>query len=413
MNRQFWITARRLLSGALLWLLLVATVVGQQDSVDFEPPRQQPPAPSVYLRVPPGESFKLATPNPEEMDSATGSVLPPVAKGGAPAGALPPGNSGLTQLARGTSELWLISTRRLPQGEHDVSPAFVPDVNRYVWGRGWVPSSLEELLRGKGTAATTVFVHGNDTNDEFALRGGSGLFSELLGNPTAPAPPTRFVIWSWPNEPTTLRVRKIAQNNAGRVNVEGYYLAVFLHHITPQTPTGIVGYSSGAGVVTGALHVLGNGTLAGHRLPSSPEHPGIVHAVLLGAAMPNDWLLPGRLHDRALSQVERLVVTVNPADSVLRWYPMLWGKGGPDALGVTGVPNAAMLGTEQAKVVQLNVQGDLYNRHSWRYYAGSQQVVSLLRQEVSSLPASNPAGVAGRQRYARAPAEGPAAAQRR
>ena len=80
MNRQFWITTRRLLSGALLWLLLVATVVGQQDSVDFDPPRKQPPAPSVYLRVPPGESFKLATPNPEELDSATGSVLPPVTK---------------------------------------------------------------------------------------------------------------------------------------------------------------------------------------------------------------------------------------------------------------------------------------------------------------------------------------------
>ena len=253
----------------------------------------------------------------------------------------------------------------------------MPDVNRYVWGRGWVSSSLEELLRGKGTVATTVFVHGNDTNDEFALRAGSGLFSELLGNPIRPAPPTRFVIWSWPNEPTTLRVRKIAQNNAGRVNVEGYYLAVFLRHITPQMPTGIVGYSSGAGVVTGALHVLGNGTLAGRRLPSSPERPGIVHAVLLGAAMPNDWLLPGRLHDRAPSQVERLVITVNAADSVLRWYPMLWGKGGPDAAGRDRHPECRNVG---------NRAGESRATERARRFVQPPQLAVLRRLSASRIP---------------------------
>ncbi|HEY1599449.1 MAG TPA: hypothetical protein VGG64_07595 [Pirellulales bacterium] len=398
----------------MLWLMLVPTAWGQNDPADHEPPRLPPPNPSVYLRVLPGESLKAAPSSSIPPEPSVGPVLPQVARSGAPNSALAPAASGMSQLARGASELWMVSTRRLVPNVSDGSPYFAPDVSRYVGGRGWVPSSLEELVRTpQGTSATTVFVHGNDTNDEFAVRGGTNLFSELLGNPTAPAPPTRFVVWSWPNEPTTLRVRKIAQANAGRVNVEGYYLAAFLQRTVGHHPTGVVGYSSGAGVVTGALHVLGGGTLVGYRLASAPLQSAGIHAVLLGAAVPNEWLYPGRLHERALSQVEKLVITVNPADSVLRWYPLLWGKGGPGALGATGIPNVSLLGSEQSKVVQLNVQGDLSNRHSWRYYAVAPQVISLLRQEVSELPATSMAGAMPRQRYARMPQEIPSSEQRR
>jgi hypothetical protein len=414
MNRQHWSVARRLHCVVLLWLSIVPTAWAQNDPADHEPPRLPPPSPSVYLRVLPGVSLGAAASDSLATETSVGSVLPQVARSGAPNSAIAPPASGMTQLARGTSELWMVSTRRLVPAGGAASPLFAPDVSRYVWGRGWVPSSVEDLLHApKGTAATTIFVHGNDTNDEFAVRGGTGLFSELLGNPAAPAPPTRFVIWSWPNEPTTLRVRKIAQANAGRVNVEGYYLAAFLQLTAGHTPTGVVGYSSGAGVVTGALHVLGGGTLVGYRLASAPLHSAGIHAVLLGAAVPNEWLYPGRLHERALSQVERLVITVNPADSVLRWYPMLWGKGGPEALGATGITHLSLLGREQSKVVQLNVQGDLSNRHSWRYYSGSPQVVSLLRQEVSELPTASMAAAAARQRYARALQEVSADGQRR
>ena len=51
--------------------------------------------------------------------------------------------------------------------------------------------------------------------------------------------------------------------------------------------------------------------------------------------------MPGMPHERAWTQLERMVITVNSNDAVLQWYPMLWGRGGPMALGVTGILDRA------------------------------------------------------------------------
>ena len=121
--------------------------------------------------------------------------------------------------------------------------------------------------------------------------------------------------------------------------------------------------------------------------PVSPA-PRSIDAVLLGAATANDWLLPGRPHERALSQVKRIVVTVNPVDGVLQWYSHLWGRGGAEALGATGVTDAARLGSEQAKLVQVDLQDALHRHHGWRYYSGSPEVITLLRNEMLLIPAA-------------------------
>jgi hypothetical protein len=306
-------------------------------------------------------------------------MAPPIS--GVPESTVPPA----------ATSLWLVSTRRLPYpGGNPTSPDFAPDVHVYVLARGWIQASFNELVSaGGGGVVTTVFVHGNDTDADYALRGGTTLYGQLLGNPATPGPPTRFVIWSWPNETTTLRVRKTTQASAARLGIEGYFLGTCLRWLSPQGPTSVVGYSSGAGVVTGALHVLGGGVLEGRRLadPAPPEASKI-HAVLLGAAMPNNTLLPGMPHDRAWTQVERLLVTVNPDDAVLHFYPMLWGRGGPAALGASGVVERARLGPAQAKLIELDMRGALRRNHGWRYYSGSPEVTTLLRQEMLSLPAA-------------------------
>ncbi|HVU86148.1 MAG TPA: hypothetical protein VHD36_02430 [Pirellulales bacterium] len=283
-----------------------------------------------------------------------------------------------------------MSTRRLPYaGGNPVSPDFAPDVSLYVPSRGWTASSFHALLAAGHSALTTIFVHGNDTPPDFALRGGTGLYGQLVENPTAPAPPTRFVIWSWPNESTTIRVRKTTQASAARLGIEGYFLACCLSWTAQQGPTSVVGYSSGAGIVTGGLHLLGGGTLEGRRLVSpAPPEASKIHAVLLGAATPNDWLLPGKPHELAWTQLERLVVTVNANDAVLHWYPLLWGRGGPTALGVTGVLDRARLGPAQSKLVELDLRSAMNRNHGWKYYSASPEVANILRYEMISLPAS-------------------------
>jgi len=61
-----------------------------------------------------------------------------------------------------------------------------------------------------------------------------------------------------------------------------------------------------------------------------------VRAVLLAAAEDADWLAPAGQHGRALALVDETLITCNACDRVLRWYPRLYGRGGPQALGVVG-----------------------------------------------------------------------------
>ena len=109
--------------------------------------------------------------------------------------------------------------------------------------------------------------------------------------------------------------------------------------------------------------------------------------MLIGAAMSNGWLLPGQPHGRALSQAERMLILFNPADFVLHFYPKLWGRGGPEALGATGMALPARLGPDRQKVKQVNVRSQLNRRHGWDYIADSQQIMSMVRRELVLRPA--------------------------
>ena len=133
--------------------------------------------------------------------------------------------------------------------------------------------------------------------------------------------------------------------------------------------------------------MLGGGELEGRRLLlDSATPPRKIHAALLAAAVDNDWISPGGKHERALTQVERLAITVNADDPVLRFYPMLWGRRGPQALGMTGVPDLARLGASQGKIVQLNFAPAIQRSHGWKYYSESPEVIALLRQELLQRP---------------------------
>ena len=398
-----------------LALLIVISIAGLRSALaqydpNHEAPRAADAPPSIYARVPttlPPPSTADQTEGPQSLPvvrlpstdgahSPVPTVLPPPAVLSPPA-VLPPPTLlppvAAAPSSPATTTLWLISTRALPRpGGDGPSPEFAPEVQRYVYGRGWVPAPLEALVASPG-AVTTIFVHGNDTNADMALRGGTGLYSQLVGNPTAPAPATRFIIWSWPNQATTLRVRKTTQASAGRLGIESYYLACLLRHVADQSPTSVVGYSSGSSVVGGALHILGGGTLEGRFLLSPPQpEASKIHAVMLGAAMPNDWLLPGMPYDRAWTQLSRLVVTVNPDDAVLHWYPLLWGRNGPVALGSTGVPDITRLGAWQAKLVQLDLRAVMHRNHGWKYYSTSPTITQILKQEMMTLPAAQQRG---------------------
>src|SRR5690606_32297914 len=146
---------------------------------------------------------------------------------------------------------------------------------------------------------TVVYIHGNRVeNGEDKPHG--LWFHRSLAARTPSDGPMRFVIWSWPSS----QIRGVVndyQVKAARTKQVGWQLAWAVDRLPPETPLALVGYSYGARVVTGTLHLLAGGSLGELSLPERAHwsRPPI-RAALIAAAVDAQWIRPGGYHGRAL-----------------------------------------------------------------------------------------------------------------
>jgi len=276
--------------------------------------------------------------------------------------------AGLPAADSAPERVWLISTRRAPL----CSPSLEADQPLDYWylnaHRQWVPADREAFLAADDPAVpTSIFIHGNRTSHQGAVRMGSGMYRQLAKH--AGQRPFRFVIWSWPADRIRGRNRKDVRVKAARSDVQSYYLARCVDQIHPDVPVSMMGYSFGARVITGALHMLAGGRVAGRALPKgSRQERTQVRAVLVAAALDSDWLLPGRRNGLALSRLDRVLITRNACDPVLRWYPLMYHRHGPQALGYAGPACPARLGDDRQKLDALDLSCSVGKAHDWVCY---------------------------------------------
>ncbi len=231
-------------------------------------------------------------------------------------------------------DVWLISTRHLGCPNLDKASEIELRVEHYG-GRsiGWTESTLDEFLGSSiPDQPTMVYVHGNRVSWNDAIDRAWHARNSILG--CSHVGPIRYVIWSWPSDKAHGQVRDV-RLKAARTNGEAHYLAWFLSQLDLATPLRMLGYSYGARVTTGALHVLGGGELAGQS-QSLREGPR-VRVALLAAAVHNDWLQPGACHEHALDQMDRLLIQYNSCDPMLQRYRFIEKHSRPAALGYTGM----------------------------------------------------------------------------
>lgn len=232
-------------------------------------------------------------------------------------------------------DIWLISTRHLGCPAWDKND---DDLELHVEhyggkGVGWTETSLDDYFAsGDPAQLTMIYVPGNRVDWNDAIERGSYVRDGVLG--CSPIEPIRFVIWSWPSDQIHGQLRDV-RVKASRTNGEAHYLAWFLSRCDAGTPISILGYSFGARVTTGALHVLGGGELAGQLLPH--PQPRRTRVALLAAAVHNYWLQPGACHEHALSQMDRLLIQYNSCDPLLKRYRGIEKHARPAALGYTGM----------------------------------------------------------------------------
>jgi hypothetical protein len=90
------------------------------------------------------------------------------------------------------------------------------------------------------------------------------------------------------------------------------------------------------------MQLLAGGEVACQNLPAdavaawTSGKRNAIRAVFLAAAVDADWLAPGGRDGRALPLLDQVLVTCNECDRVLRWYPRMYGRGGPQAMGFVG-----------------------------------------------------------------------------
>lgn len=282
-------------------------------------------------------------------------------------------------LRRG-DELWLVSTRQ----QSGLPPPKQP-VSWPVWRwaeQRWDASSVQDLREAVASQprATLVFIHGNRVDAALAGQYGYQAYQALV-RPKADLPPVRLVVWSWPSDQLHGPIRD-ARAKADRSDLEAWLLATFLAELPwpPQTrPTvGLVGYSLGARIACGSLHLLGGGQWLGRELASRPTLS--LRMALWAAAEHSHWLLPGQPHERALTAVECCWVAVNPCDPVLARYRWVDRCQRPAALGVVGICGCPQLPTELAdRVTEENVADQIGKSHTLHPYFRSGYILEKTR----------------------------------
>jgi hypothetical protein len=258
----------------------------------------------------------------------------------------------------------------------DRAPGF--SVKRRLDNGSWASSSIAEFVAASRTVVPTVFVmHGNQVDAGLAVAQGMQAYRAI----TAAIPttqPLRFVIWSWPSDKIP-GILKDVRVKAARANSEGKYLAWTVHQFDPTTPVSFIGFSYGARIATGALHLLAGGTLNGFSLPPAQATRTPLGAVLVAAALHNDWLAPGQYHGRALEVVDAMLLVNNGCDAALKRYRFVDECLDAEALGYTGLAGRSPM---YQKVWQVDACCDLGKAHNWEMYLGSPRYTALMRQYV-------------------------------
>jgi hypothetical protein len=220
---------------------------------------------------------------------------------------------------------------------------------------------------------TTVLVHGNGTDEDWAVRHGNEFFA--LMKQRACGKPFRLIVWSWPAERALRRIRLDVQFKTCRSDVEAYYLARVLAGLPKGTPLSLAGYSLGCRTLGGALELLAGGSEAGRSLPPqvlaawNQAGPRPIRVMLVAAALDADWLEPCGPFALAPAAVERILVSQNVRDPVLRLYSRLYGPRGPEALG-----HAGPTGTAGGKMEVYDVSCEVGRKHDFDRYEESSAV---------------------------------------
>lgn len=290
--------------------------------------------------------------------------------------------------AAASDQIFLVSTRGLGlRCEADEMAAGLRCERLVVDADGerrWEKISWDDVLTSfREPLPTVIYVHGNRVESNADKAHGLSFYRPLAQQKRA-GTQMRFIIWSWPASQIRGQVKDY-EVKAARTRPVGWQLAWAIDQLPADAPIALAGYSYGARVVTGALHVLGGGSLDGLKL-ADRAHPQRrpIRVGLVAAAVDAAWLRPGGYHGRATSQIESLLLANNQLDPAMRFYPISPVGRHATALGYSGVSLPSLAG----RVRSFDMTSAVGRHHSLSEYLASGQFGRMLSQLVDLPPAS-------------------------
>lgn len=203
------------------------------------------------------------------------------------------------------------------------------------------------------------YVHGNQITSSAARQRGLDVYNRLV-RCAEDERSIQFVIFSWCSDKVPGILRDYREK-AARTRPVGYQLAWVMDHLPHGSHVGLIGYSYGARVSSGAAHLLGGGSLGGlaYNADCTQCRVKSIHAVFMAAAYDACWNSPRGYHGMTLNRIDTLLSTTNPRDPAMKYFKWVPIDTDPPALGATGPKG---LTREQASRVRLMPVADSVGR---------------------------------------------------
>ena len=167
----------------------------------------------------------------------------------------------------------------------------------------------------------------------------------------------RVVFWDWDSDRGAGNIRRDVRSKLPIIKNTSNYLAHFVQTLKPQSKVCLFGFSFGGRLICHAIETLQKN----NRLPEGLR----LHIVLSAAAADTNWFAGGQRLGRIAEIAEKILITYNPDDWALRFYPFMYPhRDRASALGATGLPLRSISSEEyRAKFENINVNRYIGTEH--------------------------------------------------
>ena len=234
----------------------------------------------------------------------------------------------------------------------------VPKLVFYRWDQNhWVTSNAETFfITQEPEIPLIVFAPGYTSTTPQTTRVGLGIVQNFDPNKSC-----RVVFWDWYSDRGPHNIRRDVRSKLPVANNAAEYLAIFLQNLEPQSKVCLFGFSFGSRIVCHAIETL-------RQSNQRPE--GLrLNLVLSGAATDQDWFARGQRHSRIPEIVEKILITYNPDDWALQFYPFMYNlRDKAPALGYKGLPIRSISPEFRAQFENINVNRYIDTEHQTLFH---------------------------------------------